>query len=144
MSDCVVDTSFIALANKTMEEPPTEDVLYQRIDAIRLIVETNQRLRVNPKLLTEYEPHIKEQRNDVVDQFVALLDDPNTVKLSSNTLRKADNAKANTCRWPTHDKHVLAAAIDGDNVTIHVTDNVLGNCAKAVRRIFGFKINHIA
>ena len=144
MSDSVVDTSFIAMANEELAEVGQNELLHRRISAIGNIVDGKDRLRVNPKLLKEYEPHIRERRNDIVDQFVALLDAPETIKLSSSSLRKADNVRANDCRWPTHDKHLLAAAMGGEAVTIHVTENALALCARDVRRVFGFKVNHVA
>jgi hypothetical protein len=144
MSDSVVDTTFIALANEELAEARADDLLYKLVTAIGKIVEGKDRLRVNPKLLKEYEPHICEHRNDIVDQFVALLDSPETVRLTSSSLRRSDNAKAETCHWPGHDRHLLAAAINGEKVTIHVTEHALAQCAAAVKRIFGFKVSHVA
>src|SRR6266511_2115767 len=144
MSDCVFDTSFVATANGSLTGEKKGTLLHRRLTEIRKVVDRENRVRYNPKLLTEYMTVVKKRRNDVVDQFFELLDSDRAVRLKTNTLRHADKTKANDCRWPTHDQHVLAAAIGGTEVSIHVTENALGACAAAIKRVFGFKVNHVA
>ena len=144
MGQCVVDTSFLAKANGALAGIRAGNLLHRRINAISRIVEGKDRLRYNSKLLQEYAPHIKDCRNDIVEQLVALLDDSETIKVRKNTLKRQDKARANKCRWPNHDQHVLAAAIGGEEVTIHVTENDLGACGPAIKREFGFRVNHVA
>lgn len=144
MPDCVFDSSFVAKANGPVEAEKAGNFLHRRLDAMRSVTSGERRLRYNPKLLSEYSALIQQSRNDVLDQFLELLDNERTVRLKNSTLRRADKVKANKCRWPTHDQHVLAAAIDGEEVVIHVTETALGVCRAAVRRVFGFSINYIA
>jgi hypothetical protein len=144
MDDCVFDASFIAKANGHLAGEKQGNLLNRRLSAIRQVTSGKSRIRYNPKLLDEYCHLVKELRNDIVDQFVTLLEDENTVRLSGSTLCRQDKAKANKCRWPTHDQHVLAAAVGGKQVTIHVTENALGGCSVAVKKCFGFKVNYVA
>jgi hypothetical protein len=143
MSECVFDASFIGKANGPLTGERAGNLLSKRLIAMRRVTAGESRIRYNAKLLAEYICLVKERRNDVVDQFFEILDKGPKVKAKS-TLGHADKARANKCRWPTHDQHVLAAAIGGKDVVIHVTENALGLCSSEVRRVFGFKINHVA
>jgi hypothetical protein len=144
MPDCVFDTSFIRLANDSLFGEKEGNLLNRRLTPLRQAVAGQSHLRYNRKLLDEYSNHIKEGRNDIIEQFFVLLDSPQTTLVRKHALSRQDNAKANRCRWPTHDRHVLAAAIGGIDVVIHVTENALGACSKKVKLIFGFHVNHVA
>ena len=143
MPEAVFDTSFLHTANGPYSGQKNSSALNRRLTAIRGVNSGHSRVRYNDKLLAEYSNSLKVHRNDVIEQFIELLDSKKAIRLPSSTLRHADKAKANECRWPTHDQHVLAAAVGGSGVVIHVTENALGACAKKVKRIFGIKINHV-
>jgi hypothetical protein len=144
MPECVFDTSFVRLANDSLFGEKRGNLLNRRLTPLRQAVAAKSHLRYNRKLLGEYSMQIRERHNDVVEQFFALLDSPQATLVRKNALSRQDNAKARLCRWPVHDQHVLAAAIGGDDVVIHVTEGALGACSKAVKRVFGFQINHVA
>jgi hypothetical protein len=146
MAESVFDASFIGYANSSLDDPTPHrrEFLRQLLNAITSVISRQSNLRCNQKLLSEYEGHLKVRRNDVIDQFITILDSEETVKLSGSTLRSPHKARANDCRWPSHDQHVLAAAIDGTNVTIHVTERVLGLCAQDIWRKFRIRINYVA
>jgi hypothetical protein len=144
MHDCVFDASFVAKANGLLVGERPGNLLHRRLTAMRSVASGQSRVRYNRKLFQEYAEHVREHRNDVVEQFFELLDSAQAVRVGRNTLRSHEIAKANDCRWPAHDRHVLAAAIGGTDVVIHVTENPIGGCAASVHRIFGFHVNHIA
>jgi len=144
MDECVFDASFVRLANDSLFGEKLGNLLNRRLNAMRTVVDGDCRIRCNSKLLTEYSAQVRDHRNDVIEQFFSLLDSQETVWVKRSTLSRQDKNKANKCRWPTHDQHVLAAAIGGNAVVIHVTEDALGLCATSVRRIFGFHINHVA
>ena len=144
MPECVFDTSFIAYANSPLVGEWEGNLLNRRLVAIRSVTTGQSRVRYNQKLLTEYIAHAREHRNDVVDQFFELLDSAQAIRVPRNRLCRTDNAKAENCGWPSHDQHVLAAAIGGIDVMIHVTEGALGKCSKKIKRVFGFAINHVA
>jgi hypothetical protein len=142
MPECVFDASFIGKANGLLTGERIGNLLNRRLTAMRSVTTGQSSVRYNGKLLSEYIAIVKEHRNDVVEQFFELLDKGPNIRTKS-TLSRTDKAKANECRWPTHDQHVLAAAIGGVEVTIHVTENTLGCCAPKVKRIFDIRINHV-
>jgi hypothetical protein len=92
--------------------------------------------RYNKKLLKEYENHLVTHRNDVITAFLVLLADKG-VFVPKSTLPRQVYARAQSIRWPTHDQHLLAAAIDEEGTRILVTETALANCARAAKREFG-------
>lgn len=143
MAECVFDASFIAKANGSCSGANNGNLLQRRLNAVQSVTSGASRLRYNQKLLNEYLKHVQECRNDLVELFFEILDSDKAIRVKRSTLCKADNAKANDCRWPSHDQHILAAAIGGTNVVIYVTEKTLGSCGVAVKRIFSFTIAHI-
>lgn len=145
MAERVYDASFVGYANCSLDEPTPERqaFLRQLLDAIVQVIRGHARLRCNPALLTEYARLLKDHRNDVIDEFVAILDDERTIIVKRNTLRSNENAKADKCGWPFHDRHLLAAAIGGTEVTIHVTESRLGVCAAMIWRVFEVRVHHV-
>lgn len=144
MADSVFDASFVGKANGPTQAEMEGNFLHRRLTAMRSVTSGARRVRYNSKLLQEYRQIVRVYRNDVIDQFFELLDSPRAVLVARNTLSRQDKAKAVSCRWPSHDQHVLAAARGGTEVIIHVTENALGACSANVRRIFGFQVNHIS
>jgi hypothetical protein len=146
MAECVFDASFIGYANDPLDEvnfaPGT--LLRRRVTALETVTSGRSRLRCNPKLIAEYDQLVKVHRNDMIEQFIALLDSEQTIKLKSSTLRRQDKVKATDCGWPTHDQHVLAAAVGGTDVVVHVTEGIMGVCAPKVWRIFRIRVNFVA
>lgn len=144
MPDSVFDTSFVRLANDSLFGEKKGNLLNRRLTALRQVADRRRRVRYNSKLLNEYLQHVREHRNDVIDQFFAMLDSPEAIKVSRSSLSRQDMVKASKCRWPSHDQHILAAAIGGDRVVIHVTEGALGCCAKGVKQLFGISVDHVA
>lgn len=145
MAECVFDASVVGYANNPLEVSVIESgvSLVQIVDALESVVIGHRRLRCNPKLLTEYSRLLRVKRNDLIEQFVALLDSPQTIMLKSSSLRNHEKVKAKNCKWPSHDQHVLAAAIGGTDVAIYVTEAFLGGCAEKVWRIFRIRVHLI-
>jgi hypothetical protein len=144
MPECVFDTSFIAYARGPIANQKVGNLLHKRLTAIRSVTTGRSRVRYNQKLLNEYIDHAKAPRNDVVEQFFELLDSDHAIRVKRSTLSRTDKVKADFVGWPTHDQHVLAAAIGGTDVIIHVTERALGLCTTKVKRVFGFALNHVA
>jgi hypothetical protein len=144
MPECVFDTSFIRLANDSLFGEKKGNLLNRRLVPLRQVVAGQSRLRYNRKLLNEYTQQVSVRHNDIVEQLFVLLDSPQAILVKKNALSRQDKSKANGCRWPTHDQHVLAAAIGGTDVVIHVTEGALGACSRDVKRVFGFHINRVA
>lgn len=144
MSECVFDTSFIAFANEPLVAEREGNLLNRRLVAMRSVTSLQSRLRYNQKLLIEYSQHARVRRNDVVNQLFDLLDSPQAIFVKRSTLSKTDKVRSVACGWPSHDQHILAAAIGGTDVVIHVTERTLGQCSNKIRRYFGFVINHVA
>ena len=144
MAENVYDASFITYANCSLDQPTLErrEFLGSLIQGISQIITGNDRLRWNKHLWQEYHDHVSECRNDVIDQFFEILTSENAVQ-GKNSLRRQDDDRAHQCNWPKHDRHLIAAAIGGAKVTIHVTEERLGRCAPDVKRKFQIKVNYV-
>lgn len=143
MPDCVFDTTVVAFANGDIAARKPGNTFDRRLSAIERSARANCRIRYNRKLLAEYEAHVRDRRNDVIELFFAALTERG-ILVARNNLSRQDYATATSrCRWPTHDQHLLAAAVRGDNPTIFVTEQQLADCRAKVRAYFGIDIQHL-
>jgi hypothetical protein len=145
MPDCVVDSSVVALANGDIAGRRLGNFFDQRLRVLEQIASGARRLRYNGQLLHEYEQLIRQYRNDVIETVFAILDDPRrSLRVSRSSLsRQHYELATRTCRWPSHDQHLLAAAIGGDAPSIAVTEQRLNQCAPAILRNFQVRIEHL-
>jgi hypothetical protein len=145
MPDYVVDATVIGFANGDIAARRPGNVLDRRLSVIEQVVRGVRRLRYNRRLLSEYTQLVQEYRNDVIDAFFALLDDSRrAVLVRRSTLSAGDYDTARrSCRWPTHDQHLLAAALGGDDPTIAVTEARHARCAAELLRHFGVHIENL-
>ncbi len=144
MPDCVVDATVVAMANGDIAGRRAGNVLDRRLAVLEEVARGARRLRYNAKLLDEYRPFIAVFRNDVIEVFFRVLAD-RAVLVRRSTLTRQDHTTATrTCRWPSHDQHLLAAALDGDDSTIFVTEARLAGCAAAILAHFAVHIAHLA
>jgi len=138
MDDAVIDATVLTFANGPIGPQPGGS-LARCLPVIRRIVDSQWRCRYNTTLLQEYDDHVRTHRNDIVVAFFALLDSPHAVK-GRNNLRHHEYATARSIRWPTHDHHLLAAAIGGTNPAIVVTEPALARLHKQAKRRFGVSV----
>jgi hypothetical protein len=143
MADCVFDATVVAFANGEIAARKPGNVFDRRLAAIEGAARGDCRIRYNTKLLGEYQSHVQERRNDVIELFFAALTD-NAVLVARNTLLRQDYAKArDKCRWPTHDQHLLAAALGGDDPSLFVTEQRHANCRAKILACFGIRIKRL-
>lgn len=143
MSDCVIDAALIHLSNGDLAGRRPGNVLDRRLKVIEDVGEGKRRPRYNQKLFGEYQCLTKKLRNDVVAAFIQVLTDSG-VRVKRNCLKSRDHGKATKCGWPSHDQHLLAAALEGQNPTIFVSEWKHGTCAASVLRVFGVRVSRIA
>lgn len=144
MADCVLDASVVALANGDITARRPGNVFDRRLAVIEKVGSGALRLRYNSKLLCEYQPLIREYRNDVIELFFAVLAD-RAIRVPRNTLSRQHYARATQrCRWPPHDQHLLAAALGGNDPAIFVTERRLAQCAARVLACFAVHVEHLA
>lgn len=145
MPDCVIDASVVAFSNGDLKGKRPGNVFDRRLKVIEKVCAGDLRLRYNTKLLREYQQLIKAPRNDVIEVFYSVLDSGRAVLVRRNVLSRQDYAMATTkCRWPSHDQHLLAAARDGNDPTIFVTEDHLAGCAQKVFKYFSIHVRHLA
>jgi hypothetical protein len=123
MADSVLDATVVAFGNGDIAARRPGNLFDRRLTAIEQVASGLRRLRYNTRLLGEYTQLIQERRNDVIELFFTALDDERSVLVKRNTLSRQDYARARKCRWPTHDQHLLAAAVEGNDPTIFVTES---------------------
>jgi|HubBroStandDraft_6_1064221.scaffolds.fasta_scaffold00040_2 hypothetical protein len=141
MPDCVIDATVIAMANGDIAGRRTGNALDRRLTVIEQVGRGARRLRYNSKLQREYGRIVQQYRNDAVELFFIVLAD-RSVFVARSTLSRQHHATATQkCKWPSHDQHLLAAALDGVDPTIFVTEPFHVQCAASV--LAHFKI-HVA
>jgi hypothetical protein len=143
MPDCVLDASVVGLTNEQIPGPQAGEAFGRRLAVIKQVVSGASRARYNPKLLGEYVRLARVRRNDVIELFFAVLDSGRAVFVKRNSLPRQHHATARGCGWPTHDEHLLAAALDGDRCCVFVTEEYLGRCGPRVYAVFGIRIEHL-
>lgn len=145
MPDCVIDSTVIAFANGDIAGRRPGNLFDRRLAVLEQVAKGTRRLRYNPKLLHEYEQLIGQYRNDVIEAVFAILDDPQrSVRVARSSLSSREHGIATgTCRWPSHDQHLLAAAIGGDYPSIAVTEQRLNQCAAEILRNFQIRIEYL-
>jgi hypothetical protein len=146
MPDCVVDASVVGFANGDIAGRRPGNVLDRRLVVLEEVVHGARRLRYNARLLSEYQQLIKRYRNDVIEALFSVLDDAQrSVRVRRNSLSRRDHEKARrACRWPSHDQHLLAAALEGHDPSIVVTEQRLAQCATAILANFEVHIEFVA
>jgi hypothetical protein len=145
MSDCVLDASIVAYANGDLKGRRPGNLFHRRLRVIEQVCEGDLRLRYHSKLLREYQQLIRAHRNDVIEVFFAVLDSERTVLVPRNVLSRQDHACATRkCRWPSHDQHLLAAALDGDDPRLFVTEEQLAVCAPKILTYFSIRVRRLA
>jgi hypothetical protein len=143
MPDCVVDATVIYKANGDIAGRRSGNLLDKRLAVIQQIGSGLRRLRYNPKLLTEYRRVVREPRNDVIELFFTILSEQ-AVFVKRNKLPQHSYAKAvERCCWPSHDQHLLAAAIDGVDPSIFVTEERHVNCAACILKAFAVHLENL-
>jgi hypothetical protein len=143
MPDCVLDASFVGMANDEIDNLEPGSILDRRISIICEIKNGSYTVRYNSRLLGEYNNLVKVHRNDWIAVFFQILADGATF-VNRNNFNAAELAKARKCRWPLHDQHVLVAAINGTKSIVFVTESTLGRSAAKVLQHFRVRIKHIA
>jgi hypothetical protein len=137
MRDVVFDANVVRFANGNISGRQTGNALDTRLGVLEDCIHDRTRGRYNPKLWGEYAPAFDDPRNDIVVALIIALSDRG-VRVPSNTLSRQLYAKMRDARWPSHDQHLLAAAIDGNRTVVYSCErNRHGPCARAVRREFG-------
>jgi len=146
MPDCVVDATIIRFTNTQLAARKPGNAFDRRLTVLEQIVRGLRRARYNTRLLGEYTALLGQApfRNDVIEAFFAILDSSRAVRVKSNRLSQGDHAMATRqCRWPSHDQHLLAAAIGGNRPEVMVTEVRLANCGPDISRRFGIRVVHI-
>jgi hypothetical protein len=144
MSDCVLDASVVAFSNGDIAGRRPGNVFDRRLAAIERVVSGERSLRYNSKLLGEYKGLVRVYRNDVIELLFIILADKG-VLVKRNTLSRQEHAVATgKCRWPSHDQHLLAAAVGGIDPVIVVTESHLASCAARVLTYFAVYVEHLA
>jgi hypothetical protein len=138
MDDAVIDATVLAYANGPIGHQ-ISGALARCLPIITKVVDEQWRCRYNIKLLNEYCEHVKVRRNDMIVVFFTILDSPRAF-VARNNLRHHEYAKAIEIRWPPHDHHLLAAAIDGINPSIVVTEDKLARLSQRAKREFGVRV----
>ena len=144
MNDCVIDATIVCLSNGDLANRVPGNSLDQKLKVLEEVTGFFRRLRYNSRLLNEYERLIDLHQNDVVRLFFDILDSPHAFRVSRNALSRQDHAVAiGDCGWPSHDQHLIAAAIGGVNPSIFVTEQKHATCAVLIWRRMRIQVEHI-
>lgn len=140
MNDGILDTTVVALTNTDLRARAHASSLNRRVTLLERCLNGSLRVRYNKILFDEYEEHIKEYRNDLIEIFFALLDSNKSVYVKRSTLSRQNYNRAYKCRWPSHDQHLIAAALNGVRPSIYVTEETLCQCHSRIHREFRISV----
>lgn len=144
MTDCVIDATIIGLSNDELANRVQGNSLDHKLQIVEQVTSGIRRVRYNSKLLNEYERLVGQYQNDVIHLFFIILDSPRAFRVGRNSLSRQHHASAvNDCGWPSHDQHLIAAALDGIDPSIFVTEFHHAICASRIWRHFAIRIEHI-
>ena len=118
--ECVIDTTILQKANALLTREPRERSLFvRRLRLLQRIANAELTVLISKKLLAEYREQLPEPRNDTVEVFFALIDDPSrAVHNWKKRWSGSDREKARRCRYPMEDDHVLRTALRPNASTI--------------------------
>lgn len=137
--DTVYDATVVTCANGDLAGRRRGNALDRRLRVLEEFVNGRRVAWYNNKLLQEYENHVVERRNDVIETFLDSLADHGR-RATSNRLSTSQYASARRMRWPSHDQHLLAAALEATRATIFTTERRLHSCRADVQRVFGVAV----
>jgi xanthine/CO dehydrogenase XdhC/CoxF family maturation factor len=141
MSDAVFDTTVVAIGNKAIADRKPGNSFDKILRLLQSVINHTSRVRYNYKLRGEYDEHVKQCRNDVIEVFFTILDSPQAIRVARNSLSRQHYVLAvRNARWPSHDQHLIAAALDGERPHIYVTELRLERSAPEIHRIFGIRV----
>lgn len=138
MADAVIDTTVLAFANGPCG-PVLAGALARCLPYVSKVTAGAWRCRYNKKLLAEYISKVRKPRNDLVAAFLTILDTRQAF-LAKNSLSHSEYVRAKRIRWPTHDHHLLAAAVGGIEPSIVVTEYKLAQLHTQAKREFGVSV----
>ena len=102
-------------------------------------------MRFNGKLRDEYLAHIRESRNDAIEILLGALDNPSIATfVEYDQLPKEKWIIAKECSWPSHDQHLLAAAMEGHKPVVFVTEHRLSSCHSKIYRKMRISVANVA
>ena len=141
MSDAVVDASVIGMTDEDLLAQGSEDSIRRRVKLIDDCANKKLRLRCNPTLEGEYSRILKDSNKDLHILFLGALE--SAFRVTKNKLDRHAYLRSLDAGWPSHDQHLLAAAIGGTRPTIYVTEKKLFSCATKVKREFSISVSSI-
>lgn len=144
----VIDTRIVVEMNIADEQDTLASRYCERVSLLARCYKGDLLIRLNSKLLREYKTKAPKTANDYVEAFFAILDNRERARMvKRNKLEKKLHVKCNECRFPSHDQHLLAAAVlDADesgSVTIFVAEKAHTNCAPCIWRKMGTRLTAI-
>jgi len=141
MSDVVFDTTVVSIGNKNIVDRKTGSSFDKILHLLQKVVDRVLYVRYNDKLRKEFEEHVKTYRNDTIEIFFSILDSSQAIRVKKNNLsRQHFDLAVCKARWPNHDQHLIAAAINGKKPYIYVTEQRLERCAGEVYRVLRIRV----
>jgi hypothetical protein len=139
MTDTVYDATVVGYSNGDLAGRRNGNILDQRLTYLEDFLAGRRAALYNDKLTREYDEKVRSYRNDVVEAFIEALESRGR-RAARSKLSSTDYAKSRDARWPSHDQHLLAAALTGGRTVILVTERALADCRTGVKRHFGFRV----
>lgn len=137
----MIDTTVVALSNVKLTCLKEGSNLQARIRLLEQCFSGKKRIRFNGRLKEEYNSKVRAFDNDFVRLFFELLTSSRAVFVNRSTLSRQHYNKAqNDCGWPSHDQHLLAAAVGGEDVILYITEDDHWKCRNKIRRVFDFDL----
>jgi len=143
--ECVIDTTVLQKANAPLLHRPRERSLFRkRLQLLRQIQSGRLIALISEKLFSEYKEQLKAPRNDFVQAFFGLLQDPDRRTQNWAPWPSGRSEKARKCRYPEHDDHVLRTAIRPTPTTVFSEDTDMLKADACIYRQFRVHIQQPA
>jgi hypothetical protein len=134
----VVDTCLLIYA---CEDVAAGDVT-ERVALVQDVTRQSVMALYNDKLVSEYQAHYKRlASNDLFVLFISSLTDAGRRKSS---LSRQEDQVARSCRWESHDDHLLAASVSDKGSEICTTETKHCSRGGCVLRKFGVHVKCVA
>jgi len=137
----VVDTVVPQKTNESIQLPLLDgSEIAKRVSLLRRIGSGELTALISEPLLHEYRKQVRESKTDFVQAFIAIVSDPQRRVFNWAPWSGGHREKAQKCRFPAHDIHVLRTAIRPNASAIVTEDYPMLKSHRCILREFRVSI----
>src|SRR6266516_5070003 len=143
--ELAIDTSVLVRANITLTPERSAATLQAaRLSLLRRVQSRQAAVLISERLAAEYGHRITTYKNDFVRLFFELVTQPDGTHIIMNCRTPwghAELARADACRFPVEDRHVLRTAVRASRTTIYSEEGRVLAAHPCIRKAFDVVIS---